>query len=266
MHHRVLHAPVKDGKDVRCLDVGCGTGVVTDTIATAFPQAQCYGLDLSPVPVLRARKSNVRFFQGNISTQRPSQWTADDGGVGFAQDREVFDYIFGRLLVCGMTDWPSYVQTQFDLLKPGGWAEVHDHDWTYFNDAGEVISNEWFWLQGLSSICEGKKGMDLRCGSKAAQWMEQAGFGDIRVARYKWSYDPFEKEPGVREFAAWHQKRQPPLVCTVVERAFTSGLGAGMVDHETIVRMQEDVLSKMAPQRGKHAWFYVTIGRKPEVP
>lgn len=264
MNHRIFHAPVKDGPHLQCLDIGCGTGIVTDNMATTLPQAQCFGVDLSPVPNMRAPKPNVRFFQGNVGTQPPSQWIPNDRESGFERDHEVFDYVFSRLLIFGVTDWPAYIRTQFDLLKPGGWAEVHDCDWTYFNEAEEVISDEWSWLQTLHSICEGEKGMDFQCGRKVVQWMEQAGFRDIQVFKYKWSYDPLStQEPGVREFGEWQVRWQPGMINTMIERSVTSGHGAGMVEHNAIVRMQDEMRKCLAPEKGKHIWFYVTIGQKP---
>ncbi|KAF7186388.1 Secondary metabolism regulator LAE1 [Pseudocercospora fuligena] len=120
MGNQIIHAPLKtDIKDARMLDVGCGTGIVTDHLGTRFPHAEVYGLDLSAVPQLRTRPPNVTFLQGNIVTDNPSQWLSPGSTSPFrdGQDSSLFDLIFSRLLVCGLTNWPSYINKSFQLLK-----------------------------------------------------------------------------------------------------------------------------------------------------
>ena len=126
MNDKVIHALIDRRSGIRMLDIGCGTGIVTDLMAETYPQAECIGLDISKVPNLRPHEKNVRFFEGNATSQKPSQWKANDGKAGLSDDKAGFDYIFSRLLILGMHDWPDYIKTEFDLLRPGGWVEVHD--------------------------------------------------------------------------------------------------------------------------------------------
>ena len=42
--------PTEDSSGIRELDIGCGTGIITDQMAEAFPQAECIGLGLFKVP------------------------------------------------------------------------------------------------------------------------------------------------------------------------------------------------------------------------
>jgi hypothetical protein len=48
------------------------------------------GSDLSVTPGLRPRHANVRVFQGNIATQDPTEWKANDGGSPLPQDEHFF--------------------------------------------------------------------------------------------------------------------------------------------------------------------------------
>jgi trans-aconitate methyltransferase len=62
MNDKVLHAPIDPKTATQVLDIGCGTGIVTHLMFSAFPQASCTGLDLSAIPRLRPRPANLRFF------------------------------------------------------------------------------------------------------------------------------------------------------------------------------------------------------------
>ncbi|PPJ50504.1 hypothetical protein CBER1_07718 [Cercospora berteroae] len=141
MHGKVLHASVNvGGNDVRMLDVGCGTGVVTDLISSSYPEAECIGLDLSQVPESRLLRANTRFFQGDFCSDKPSLWTPTTGGPHLPQSSELFDYIFSRLLVCGMTNWPESIKREFSLLKSGGWAEIRDLNFVWYDEHENIIS------------------------------------------------------------------------------------------------------------------------------
>jgi ubiquinone/menaquinone biosynthesis C-methylase UbiE len=110
MNNQIIHAPLDAPSVHKVLDMGCGTGIVTHTIASKFPNAQVYGLDLSPIPNVRAKLSNIEYIQGNFNELANSD-------SRFSKDS--FDYIFSRLLIMGMTDWRGYVERCVALTKPG---------------------------------------------------------------------------------------------------------------------------------------------------
>jgi ubiquinone/menaquinone biosynthesis C-methylase UbiE len=110
MNNQIIHAPLAAPSIHKVLDMGCGTGIVTHTIASKFPNAQVYGLDLSPVPNIRAKLPNIGYIQGDFNKLANSD-------ARFAL--ESFDYIFSRLLIGGMTDWKGYVERCVALTKPG---------------------------------------------------------------------------------------------------------------------------------------------------
>lgn len=260
----IIHAPVQMKDGLRMLDVGCGTGVVTDLMAQKFPMADCIGLDLSQVPAnLRARTPRVRFFQGNILTEKASQWRPSDGDDRLPQDSQAFDYVYSRLLILGMSDWPGYIQSVFDVLKPNGWMEIHDPDWVYFKE-GQSISDEWPWLSTLRRICENEKGMDFHCGSNAAQRMRACGFHDVQVIKYPWPYGgQFESDPRMREFSLWHTTTQPEMIHKAIKRTMLDSSEGGQVTDEQIESMRKEARASLEPQPGKYQEFYVTVGRKP---
>jgi hypothetical protein len=96
-------------------------------------EAKSIRVTLSMAPSIRSQNVNVHFYQGNVITQLPREWTPTDSGTKLPQDMECFNHVFSRLLRLGMMDWPRYIRIMFDLLSPGGWAEVHDLDWADFD-------------------------------------------------------------------------------------------------------------------------------------
>lgn len=108
MGNKVFHAPLKEAKIQKALDIGCGTGAVTHEMASTFPKAQVFGADLSPVPHVRKKLPNIDYVQGNIMD-------IDDARF----DLSSFDLVFSRLLVLGMSDWRAYVERCVALTKPG---------------------------------------------------------------------------------------------------------------------------------------------------
>jgi trans-aconitate methyltransferase len=113
MNHRIIHAPLSAPSVHKALDIGCGTGTVTHDIASQFPGAQVYGLDLSPVPNVREKLNNIEYVQADFNK-------LTDANSPDARFRPgTFDYVFSRLLILGMTDWKGYVQRCAALVKPG---------------------------------------------------------------------------------------------------------------------------------------------------
>jgi trans-aconitate methyltransferase len=113
MNNRILHAPLASSSVHKALDIGCGTGFVTHDIASQFPSAQVYGLDLSPVPSVREKLKNIEYMQGNFVELTD----AKNPDTRFRPGS--FDYVFSRLLIMGMTDWKGYVRRCAALVRPG---------------------------------------------------------------------------------------------------------------------------------------------------
>jgi trans-aconitate methyltransferase len=113
MNDHLIHSPLAPQNVHKALDIGCGTGTITHRIASEFPNAQVYGLDLSPVPNIREKLPNIEYIQANFNDVA----SPTEPDARFKQTS--FDYIFSRLLVLGMTNWKGYVQRCVGLAKPG---------------------------------------------------------------------------------------------------------------------------------------------------
>jgi len=113
MGDRIIQAPLSASDVHKAVDIGCGTGIVTHEIASQFPNAKVYGLDLSPVSNIREKLPKIEYVQANIVDIA----TPDEPDARFKQAS--FDYIFSRFLVVGMTEWEKYIACCVALAKPG---------------------------------------------------------------------------------------------------------------------------------------------------
>jgi trans-aconitate methyltransferase len=110
---KVIHAPLSASALRKALDIGCGTGVVTHELSSKFPDAQVYGIDLTPVPAVREKLPNIEYIEDDVLN------LADTKNPDPRFSPASFDYVFSRLLILGMTEWKKYVETCVSLAAPG---------------------------------------------------------------------------------------------------------------------------------------------------
>jgi ubiquinone/menaquinone biosynthesis methyltransferase len=100
----------------RCLDIACGTGDLTIALAEKFPEAQIYGLDLTPAMIELARHKNnnehVHFVVGDMNNL-----TWDGNSV---------DLITGGYALRNAPDLKGVLAECYRVLKPGGIAAFLD--------------------------------------------------------------------------------------------------------------------------------------------
>lgn len=254
MDNNVIHSPLSDPR--RILDVGCGTGSVTRDLATLFPQAKVYGLDLAPVPQISDQilPSNIEYVQGNImelDVENPGHETIAGGG---------FDLIYSRLLICGMTNWTDYIPKTFNLLNRGtGWLEVQDIAAGWYDDSDNLISADWEWV---NVICEAatERGLDFSCGKEAAKWMQDAGFDDVKTTVYRWPFgSESEKTPETRAWGDFVAIQIPQLFEHVISKITETK----KYHKETVEKWRAEMRANLKPAQGKHLKFFVTRGRRP---
>ncbi|EYB67706.1 Trans-aconitate 2-methyltransferase [Deinococcus phoenicis] len=125
-HREARSAPVRDllallpdlpYHDV--VDLGCGTGDHTRTLAQRFPAARVLGLDSSAEMLAKADRQgvpNLRFEQGDILALQGE-----------------YDLIFSNAALQWLPDHPALLARLWAQLRPGGVLAVqvpanHDHD------------------------------------------------------------------------------------------------------------------------------------------
>lgn len=243
----------------KAVDVGCGTGVATLQLAKVIPSATVNGLDISPVPdqARQMTPSNVRWVQGNILDT-----TFDVGDAGGATN-EVFapesvDYVFGRMLFLGISDWDKYFSVSARSLKAGGIIEHQDLDWAFYRvGTDERLSDGWEWHKRLMEGVDNGK-LSRRSGSVAAECMEKAGLKVISRDTFEFSFVPSAKTPNSQAMGRYVQEKLMPNYPELL-RKIMGGLG---VAGDELDRMTKDCLRDLASEEGIHQKYTVTIAVK----
>lgn len=277
MHNTTFHALPNlstNNPASKILDIGCGTGTTTISLARHYPTSATtvYGIDLFPVPLhLHAAPlpGNVTFIQADIRAL-VSQEHSSKGDETFHVG--TFDYTFSRLLICGMHDWPAYIASLFSLLKPGGWAEHHDLAHRWYDGTGKRIDEGWGWMEALRQSAE-RRGMDFDCGKKVAEWMKEVGFVDVRVWEYRWGFDGDGGQHGAEK--GKEGRRLERLTASVIPGLFEGLIGRMLEESggrsgdgrvyscEEVEGYRREARMCLQPEVGKYQVFYVTVGRKP---
>lgn len=264
MGDKVLHAPFDPQAISTAIDVGCGTGIVTDRIARQLPSAKVYGIDLSNVPeATTPRPSNVSFVKGNfreLCKNGVEHTSASDekNEPKFLSESSV-DYAFSRLLWPGMTDWPGYVADVYRTLRPGAWFEVHESHLILYKN-GQAIPTKPDGVYSRFRRELRKKGMDMDIAVHVGGYFHAAGFEDVRMFEYKLPMG--EQDPRMPGDKEW-----PALARETFGDSFASLKAVAFKDQVLSKQENEDIeLERRGwaeEEKGKHFKFYVIIGRKP---
>ena len=242
-----VHAPLT--RPSLIIDVGCGTGITACQFGNLYPDAQVYGVDLSPVPS-HTKPTNIEYIQGDIRKLMKQDPVLRPNSL---------DFVFSRLLILGMTDWAGYVQDMASLLQPGGWIEMQDYDFVWYSH-GKPVSQDWGWVQAVFKAAK-KKGLDLNCGVNVEKYMKQAGLVDVQKREFRLPAGTWdvEKRPETRRIGE-HSAREYPMLYYHAIPKMLMGMGYSA---EEIEGFREESKRCLAPEVGKEIWFYATIGRKP---
>jgi SAM-dependent methyltransferase len=241
MHGQVFHAPVE--RPSRVLEVGAGTGYVTRHLASTFPDAEVVGLDLSAVPA--EGKTNAVFFQGDIM---------DDGVVAGP-----FDFIYSRLLVFGIRDWPAYISRAWDLLPPGGWLELQELNASVAFDGNDtaILTDVTFMKEQRAAFAS--KGVDMGCAPKLEGYLKDQGFVDVSAKKFRWMHGPWEGHPETLALARATAKYNAPANFAAYKRVLGHTKTAVQLDE-----VREQMMEYLGwSEDGKHHDFWVVCGRKP---
>lgn len=106
------------------LEVGCGTARNLIAVARAWPEARCFGFDISPAMLETARTSvrkagltgRIRLAAGDATS-----WTGDR-----LFGEAAFDRIFLSYTLSMIPDWRAAIDQAVAVLAPGGRVHIVD--------------------------------------------------------------------------------------------------------------------------------------------
>lgn len=257
MKGRLVHSPLE--RPSKIIDVGCGTGIVTRHLGSIYPSASVYGIDISPVPptnasdVIPETPPNVEYIVGDIR-----KLAIEDERL----KNRSFDCIFQRLLVCGMTQWQSYLSQMAALLRPGGWLEIHEYAFIWYNakESDQNLSSGWKW-QLAARHGAAQLGLDFDIGVNAEGYMQEAGLVDVKVEKYMVPYGTWlaTEKPETRRIGAHNARDMGPVFSETMLPGITRKLDLGETE---MGELKDDCRHCLKGEDGKYWWFYVTAGRK----
>lgn len=176
----------------RVLDLGAGTGSWCVDMGDAYPEAEITGVDISAT-LPSAVPPNVTFEIDDIE----DRWTYD----------QPFDLIHARYLAGAIKDWPRLVAQAYTHLKPGGFVEFQDWDFTFRTQDGSLREDAALWRWQKNGFEAARRiGRSLWPGRDLERWVREAGFVDVQVVRSPmplgpWPKDPLQKRLGLLSWA-----------------------------------------------------------------
>lgn len=114
--------------------MGCGTGIWTRAFAAANPSSQVVGIDLNPPSERFVEATNIPrncafvkadFFDewDNLAAEGIDAASSVPGQVTLPKQ---FDFIYIRMLMAAVSDWPALLRKVFKNLGQGGRIEVFE--------------------------------------------------------------------------------------------------------------------------------------------
>lgn len=168
LHHDTAYPP---GSTV--LEVGCGVGAQTTTLARRSPHARFTSIDVSADSLAKAKRSVERAGLGNVRFQQ-----ADIFSLPFAA--ESFDHVFVCFVLEHLTRPNDALAILRGVLKPGGTITVieGDHGSSYFHPESAAADAAIGCLVQLQR----RAGGNALIGRQLYPLMVSAGFDDVRVS------------------------------------------------------------------------------------
>ena len=229
-------APVENPKGI--LDTGCGTGRWAQEMATAFPKAKVFGLDIIEESGENStRPTNYRFVHGDVLQELPFP-------------DMTFDYVHQRFMhmAIPVEKWPIVAKELVRVTRPGGWVEMVESDLVMRN-IGPATQQLTQWGFELSK----RRNIDPRICSWTPNFLFDAGLTNIQKYRLDLPIGSWGGRLGimaVTDLYAFNRALRPHIMAQF-------GVSANEFDNLTNVMRQE--------WEAHHSYFsvYLACGQRP---
>lgn len=222
---------------------------MTSLLASLYPEAQVIGVDIAAVQEGRhEQQRNLEYVQGDIRELVKS-------GADPRFQQGSFDFVFNRLLMLGMVDWPGYISSVASLLRPGGWLEIQEPSMSFWAAEGGKIQDSWeFWpafKADMKAI-----GLDGEIGEKLADYFRATKTLE-NVAESQYSSLP-DADPERPELDGLGANIMSIFVVTVRK------VCGDRKEESEVDKMEQEIRGQWAKgfNKGDHFTMYVATGQK----
>jgi len=241
----LLHSDTAYPSGSKVLEVGCGVGAQTVTLATRSPEAQFTSIDVSEDSIGKARQAvglagltNVAFLRANV--------------FALPFEMESFEHVFVCFVLEHLTQPLEALAILKRQLKPGGTITVieGDHGSAYFHPNSSAA------LAAIDCLVtlQREAGGNALIGREVFPLLVEAGFHDVRVA------------PRV----VYVDSSRPDLVDGFTRKTFTAmiegirepALASELIDAATFDAGVRDLHRTTAPDGVFNYTFFKGVARK----
>lgn len=157
---------------MKILDLGCGSGVISCTMANYVSPGEVLGVDMSHSMIEQAQQFKQSNHLSNISFQVGNAYELDFPDA-------TFDFIYSRLLFQHLVEPMKVVTNLARILKPGGTLCVLNVDDGWLTVYPEPASFAAFYNSIV--IAQRARGGDPYVGRKLGRYFYQAGLTDVKM-------------------------------------------------------------------------------------
>ncbi|KAG8715888.1 hypothetical protein FRC08_010063 [Ceratobasidium sp. 394] len=179
-------------RSAQVADFGSGSGDWVSDIAKEFPRAQAIGIDLTPSspadapPNVRQVRTSIRDPKRLHICARLHRFETRDVNQNMDEHYGKLDMIHARNLACGIIDFPTFLQSTWRCLKPGGIIMIMDSSFTAYDENFSPINPTTGFIKlyhEVASRMRTPNGTDVhRYTDRVIAWVrEHGGFENIRV-------------------------------------------------------------------------------------